>query len=91
MIIKSININTKHFPHYVSLISILVAGLVGFYVFSFDRSFQVSVVLAMSLAYVSWGVIHHTIHRDICLAIFLEYLAVAILGTIMVLSLIFRS
>lgn len=86
-----IKFETKHIPHYVSLLAILVAGLIGFYAFSYDRSFQISVSIALALAYVSWGIIHHTIHRDVCLAIILEYIAVAILGVVMVFSLIFRS
>ena len=32
----------KHLPHYVSLIAIFLAGLVGFYVFSYDKYFRVS-------------------------------------------------
>lgn len=80
----------KHLPHYISLIGILIAGLIGFYVFSYDHFFQVGIVVALSLSYVSWGVIHHTIHRDICLSIILEYVAIAILGAVMALSLIYR-
>jgi hypothetical protein len=80
----------KHLPHYISLISIFLAGILGFYIFSFDRAFQLAVVFALSLSYISWGVIHHTIHRDICLTIILEYIAVAILGAVMLISLIYR-
>lgn len=81
----------KHLPHYVSLISIFVAGVIGFFVFSYDRQFQIAVSLALALSYVSWGIIHHTLHKDICLTIILEYIAVAILGFIMLLSLIYRA
>ncbi|EKD94569.1 MAG: hypothetical protein ACD_26C00034G0104 [uncultured bacterium] len=81
----------KHLPHYISLIGILMAGLLGFYFFSYDRFFQIGIAVALAASYVSWGVIHHTIHKDICLAIILEYVAVAILGVVMVFSLILRS
>ena len=81
----------KHLPHYFSLITIFVAGLLGFYFFSYDKSFLVAIAVSLSASYVSWGIIHHTIHKDICLAIVLEYLAIAILGSILVLSLIFRT
>ena len=81
----------KHLPHYFSLITIFIAGLLGFYFFSYDKSFQVAIAVSLSASYVSWGIIHHTIHKDICLAIVLEYLAIAILGSILVLSLIFRT
>lgn len=82
--------NTKHLPHYISLIAILVVGFIGFYVFSYDHFFQVGVVIALSLSYISWGIIHHTLHKDICLTIVLEYVAIAILGIVMALSLIYR-
>ena len=81
----------KHLPHYISLASILAAGLIGFIVYSYDQKFQISVVLALALSYVSWGIIHHTIHRDISLSIILEYVAVSILGVVIVFSLIFRT
>ncbi len=81
----------KDLPHYVPLVAIFIAGIVGFYIFSYDRTFQLAVALSLSLSYVSWGIIHHTIHKDICLTIVLEYLAVAILGTVMILSLIYRA
>jgi len=80
----------KHIPHYFSLIGVFVAGIIGFYVYSYDRFFQIGVVVALAAAYVSWGIIHHTIHKDICLTVVLEYIAVAILGVTIVLSLIFR-
>lgn len=85
------NHNIKHFSHYFSLVAIFIAGLVGFYLFSYDKTFQVGVALALSAAYVSWGIIHHTIHKDICLSVVLEYIAVAILGLVLTFSLIFRT
>lgn len=56
---------SKHFPHYISLIGIFIAGILGFYFFSYDRFFQTAIVIALALSYVSWGIIHHAIHKDI--------------------------
>jgi len=81
----------KHITHYVSLIGIFVVGLLGFYFFSYDRFFQTAIVVALALSYVSWGIIHHTIHKDIYLSIVIEYITVAILGMVMALSLIYRT
>lgn len=81
----------KHIPHYFSLIAIFFVGVMGFYLFSYDKTFQIGVAVALSSAYVSWGVIHHAIHKDISLSVVLEYVAVAILGLIMILSLILRG
>ena len=81
---------SKHLPHYISLIGIFIAGILGFYIYSYDRFFQIGIIIALASDYVSWGIIHHTIHKDICLTIMIEYITVAILGTVMALSLIYR-
>ena len=44
----------KHMPHYISLIFIFIAGIIGFYVFSYDTNFQIGVAFALASAYVSW-------------------------------------
>lgn len=92
--IKKIDIKIPkkvHFTHYFSLISILVMALLGFLVFSYDKIFQCGIAFAASLAYLSWGVVHHRLHKDLTWMVFLEYLAVSILGLIVVVSLILRS
>lgn len=81
----------KHIPHYVSLISIFIAGLVGFCVFSYDRYFQIAIAVALSLSYISWGIIHHAAHKDICWTVILEYVAISILGLVLIISLLFRT
>lgn len=80
----------KHLPHYISLIGILVFATLAFYLFSSDEIFLIGVAVAASLAYFSWGIIHHLLHGDLYFSVLLEYLAVSILGCILILSLIFR-
>lgn len=72
------------------LIGILLAGFAGLTLFSYDRNFQIAVALATGISYVSWGLIHHHIHRDLHFEVFMEYLAVAILGTVIIFSLILQ-
>lgn len=81
----------KHIPHYVSLISIFLAGTLGFYIFAYDRYFQIAIVVALSVSYISWGIIHHASHKDICWTVVFEYVAVSILGLVIVLGLLFRT
>jgi hypothetical protein len=81
----------KHIPHYISLFAIFFAGVLGFYLFSYDKSFQIGIAIALAASYVSWGIIHHVIHKDIYLSVILEYVSVAILGLVMILSLILRG
>jgi len=82
---------SKHLPHYLTLIGILLIGLFGFVIFSHDRVFQVAIAIAIALSYVVWGIIHHFLHKDLYLIVLVEYMAVALLGLIIVLSLIART
>ena len=81
----------RHLPHYLALLGVLLLGALAFYLFSYDRSFQVGVIIAKAIAYVAWGTVHHHIHRDLHLSVFIEYLAVASLGLVIVFSLVFRA
>lgn len=81
----------KHFSHYLSLIGVFAAGVIGIYLFSYDQYLQMAVVAAVAAAYVAWGVVHHWLHRDLYPSVIVEYLVVAILGVVLVFSLIFRA
>lgn len=80
----------RDLPHYLTLFGILFVGYIGLRFFSYDQFFQVTVAIATSASYIIWGVVHHSIHRDLYLAVIIEYVVVASLGLIIVLSIIFR-
>lgn len=82
---------TKHLSHYLTLIGILFAGFAGLIMFAYDQYFQLSVAVATGVSYVTWGVVHHILHKDFELEIFFEYLVVAILGLSIVFTLVIRS
>ena len=81
----------NHLPHYLTLIGILFAGFVGLTLFSYDKNFQLAIAVSVAASYVAWGVVHHILHKDFRLEVFLEYLAVAILGLTIIFSLVIRS
>lgn len=81
----------RHLPHYLSLIGILAVGTAGFVIFSYDKVFQMGILLAVAAGYLAWGIVHHAIHRDLNLSVVIEYFVIAILGFVVVFSLIFRS
>ncbi|MBN1169241.1 hypothetical protein JXA63_05115 [Candidatus Woesebacteria bacterium] len=81
----------KHIQHYLPLLGIFGAGLIGFYIFSYDRLFQFFIAIAVSLSYVTWGLVHHHIHQDFHLSILVEYLVIAILGLVVVFSVLFQA
>jgi len=80
----------QHLPHYLTLLGLLAVGAIGFIFFSYDRIFQIAVLIALAASYVIWGIVHHYLHRDLHLAVVIEYLVVAALGLVIVFSLLFR-
>ena len=82
---------SRHLPHYFVLFGLLFAGILAFVLFSYDRAFQMIVAVSVAVSYVIWGLVHHSIHRDLYFSVVLEYLAIAALGLVMVFSLILRT
>ena len=82
---------TRHFPHYASLFAVLLAGMVVILVFSYDRYLQAAGATSMAFSYIVWGIIHHYLHKDLDLSVFVEYVAVASLGLVIIFSLLFRA
>lgn len=78
----------KHLTHYMSLIAILGVGLLGLLYFPHSSYFQIAVAVALSAGYVTWGIVHHYIHRDLHLSVVIEYVVVACLGLVIVFSLV---
>lgn len=79
-----------HLPHYLSLFGILSFAAAGLVLFSWDKALQMAVGVATTAAYVAWGVVHHAYHEDLYLPVLLEYIIVAVLGLVIVFSVLFR-
>lgn len=82
---------TRHLQHYLPLLGIFVVGVIGFTYFSYDTNFQAAIAIGMAAAYISWGVVHHYIHRDLHTSVFVEYAIIALLGLTIVFTILFRS
>lgn len=82
---------SKHISHYLPLLGILGAGWIAFFSFSYDQDFQVYILLSLGAAYVAWGIVHHTLHKDLSVEIIVEYISVAVLVIAVLLSVIVRS
>lgn len=79
-----------HLAHYAALGGIFAVSLWGLFAFSYDQSFQSAVAISCAVAFVAWGIIHHHIHGDLRPKIVLEYIATAVLGVIILLSIIWK-
>ncbi len=82
---------TKDLSHYMVLFGILMAGFVGLVLFPYDKVFQIAVATGLVSSYVSWGIAHHFLHGDLHLKTVIEYIAVALLGFVIILSMVIRT
>jgi len=81
----------EHLGHYLILFFILAMGALIFRYFQrFPQAQIVSAFLTASF-FVLWGIIHHYLEGDLHLRIILEYLAVALLGFLILFSLVNRT
>lgn len=79
-----------HLAHYGTLGGIFAVSLWGLLAFSYDQWFQSGVAISCGIAFVVWGVIHHYIHGYLHPKVILEYIATAVLGIVVLLSIIWK-
>ncbi len=82
---------SRHPLHYFTLLSLMLVGLWGIFWFSFQPAVQLIIIIAMSVSYVVWGIIHHYEHKDLHPKIVLEYILVAMLAILVFGSLLLRT
>ena len=81
----------KHLSHYMVLFGILFAGFAGLVMFSYDKALQVATASALVASYAAWGITHHYLDKDLHPETVLEYIVVAVLGFVIIFSLIIRA
>ncbi len=79
---------SHHIRAYTILAGILALGVWGLVWFSHDQNMQIWIAASMSLCYAIWGVAHHAAEEKLHIRIVFDYFAVAILGFILLLGLI---
>jgi uncharacterized membrane protein YjjP (DUF1212 family) len=80
----------EHSNHYLVLVFILAFGALAFFYFQRIPQVQILSVFITAVFYVVWGVVHHHLEGDLHLRVVLEYAAVALLGFLILLTLIKR-
>ncbi|MBI2405940.1 hypothetical protein HYV21_02710 [Candidatus Microgenomates bacterium] len=78
----------RRFSHYLVLFGLFAIALVGFSVFSWDKNFQIALIIALAVSYVTWGIVHHFLHDDLYFEVVVEYVGIALLGSIIIISLL---
>ena len=80
-----------HRPHFVLLIAILAIGAAFTLLFSHQQNLQIASVIATSIAYVLWGIIHHYKEKHLHTEIIIEYILIALFGATILISIILQS
>ncbi len=70
----------EHFGHYLVLLFILTFGAFAFFYFQRHPQAQTVSIFLTASFYVLWGIIHHYLEGNLHIRIIFEYLAVALLG-----------
>lgn len=71
---------SEHGPYYISLVIILSLAFLLAYNNSYDRNFQLGVIIATTFFYVLWGIIHHLLNHDLHTKIVVEYILIGAFG-----------
>ncbi len=78
----------NHPQHYLALSLILTFGALGIVFFRFDKLLLNISIYSFGALYVAWGIFHHRSQHHIRPKVVLEYILVALLGTIIIKTLI---
>jgi hypothetical protein len=78
----------KHLLDYLILCFLMSVSVVLTLLFNGNRHFQIITIVNTSFFYFLWGVLHHRKEKTLEPKIITEYLVMAILGTVLVISLL---
>lgn len=77
--------------HYSVLVVMMNIAVGAFLFFSFNHTYQLIILLVTGISYILWGIIHHHLQDDLHLKVAVEYILVALLAEIIILSLLLRA
>ncbi len=72
-----------HVFHFVVLFAILVLGVMSFFVVAGNTGLQFLVGVITAIAYVLWGLFHHTVAGDLHKKIVIEYILIAAIAVLL--------
>lgn len=79
----------KKYPaHYLALAAILVCGVAAILIFRFEKLLLNIAIYSLGTLYVLWGILHHHSTNQLRAKVVLEYFLVAILGVIIIKTLV---
>lgn len=79
-----------HIMHYAILATILIIGFGSILIFSSGKQIQLFLIVATTILYAFWGIIHHYMEDELNLKIVIEYILIALLIAIILLTILLR-
>jgi len=73
--------------HTFVLLCILAGGLFTFWFATGNIPLQLTVGIIMTVAYVTWGIVHHVIIGDLHRKVVIEYILVGLIAIVLLLTL----
>ena len=81
----------RHSVDFMLLTLIIGSGLLGVLYFRFDIASQVAIVILMGALYIFWGVMHHHHDGNLTLKVVLEYSAMAVIVSAILIVFLLRT
>jgi len=72
-----------HALHYIVLLFILCVGIWTFFQLSGNSFLQLWVGIITTISYVAWGLIHHTIQKDLHAKVVIEYILIGAIAIVL--------
>jgi lipid-A-disaccharide synthase-like uncharacterized protein len=83
--------HTKHLSHFIALLAGLIIIALTITTLAFNPYYQGIGVVVLCLYYFFWGVIHHLLEKTLHPRIAVEYFFISLLGSIILLTVIFKA
>lgn len=70
----------KHFWYYLLSVFFQVVGIILVYLFAYNKSIQMNIIVLTTIFYIFWSLLHQYIHHNITAKIVVEYVLIGFLG-----------
>lgn len=77
------SLDRTHLVHYTTILGIILLGIALLILFSANRGIQLVILITISLLYLAYGILHHSLEHDLTLKIVVEYVLVAVLAIVL--------
>lgn len=81
----------QNLSSYLVLFGGLSIGFFFFTYFSYNRQLQLTTGILMSIFYLGWGIVYHSLKKSLTLKVVIEYLLISMLALAILSTLLIRT